>query len=212
MALVAVIAWLVYLCLAFGYRSLAQRRATGRSGFVGFSAGHARVERAAGGLFAAALVLGFAAPVAGLVRPGAVLSGALFASRAALVAGGCLFLLGLTMTLVAQFAMGPSWRIGVDPREHTELVVAGPFRIVRNPIFSAMAVAGTGLYFLFPSLLASSALLALLVALELQVRCVEEPYLLRTHGQAYLRYAQATGRFVPGLGLLRAPYGDTPAG
>jgi protein-S-isoprenylcysteine O-methyltransferase Ste14 len=42
----------------------------------------------------------------------------------------------------------------------------------------------------------------LLAALEIQVRGVEEPYLLRTHGEAYRRYAAATGRFLPGIGRL----------
>ena len=49
----------------------------------------------------------------------------------------------------------------------------------------------------------AAALLCLLVAVELQVRLVEEPYLLRTHRQVYASYAAATGRFVPGLGRLR---------
>jgi protein-S-isoprenylcysteine O-methyltransferase Ste14 len=39
-------------------------------------------------------------------------------------------------------------------------------------------------------------------ALELQVRYVEEPYLLRAHGDAYRAYASRVGRFVPGVGLL----------
>ena len=33
---------------------------------------------------------------------------------------------------------------------------------------------------------------------------VEEPYLLRMHGAAYRGYAEGTGRFVPGIGRLRA--------
>ena len=40
----------------------------------------------------------------------------------------------------------------------------------------------------------------LVTALEIQVRVVEEPYLARTHGDAYRSYAERTGRFVPGLG------------
>jgi len=40
---------------------------------------------------------------------------------------------------------------------------------------------------------------------KIQVRLVEEPYLLRTHGPAYARYAQRVGRFLPGLGTL-APH------
>jgi protein-S-isoprenylcysteine O-methyltransferase Ste14 len=42
--------------------------------------------------------------------------------------------LGLAGSLLAQLAMGDSWRIGVDESEKTELVTAGPFAVVRNPI------------------------------------------------------------------------------
>jgi hypothetical protein len=41
----------------------------------------------------------------------------------------------------------------------------------------------------------------LVTSIELQVRCVEEPHLLRAHGDSY-RTADA-GRFVPGVGLIR---------
>jgi protein-S-isoprenylcysteine O-methyltransferase Ste14 len=40
----------------------------------------------------------------------------------------------------------------------------------------------------------------LVVAIELQVRFVEEPYLVRTHGESYRAYCRRVGRFVPGLG------------
>jgi protein-S-isoprenylcysteine O-methyltransferase Ste14 len=43
---------------------------------------------------------------------------------------------------------------------------------------------------------------ALVLALEIQVRLVEEPHLLRAHGSAYGEYASRVGRFVPGLGRL----------
>jgi protein-S-isoprenylcysteine O-methyltransferase Ste14 len=66
-----------------------------------------------------------------------------------------------------------------------------------------MTLATIGLVLLAPNVLALATLATLLVALELQVRRVEEPYLLRTHGDAYRRYAAATGRFFPGVGRLR---------
>ena len=59
---------------------------------------------------------------------------------------------------------------------------------------------GLGLVLLAPNVLSALALLALLLALEIQVRGVEEPYLMRTHGTAYRDYASRTGRFVPGWG------------
>ncbi|HLS74191.1 MAG TPA: hypothetical protein VK046_10500 [Actinomycetaceae bacterium] len=41
--------------------------------------------------------------------------------------------------------------------------------------------------------------------MEIQVRLVEEPYLLRTHGPAYARYTARVGRFLPGLGRTHEP-------
>ena len=53
-----------------------------------------------------------------------------------------------------------------------------------------------------PNVIALLGVVLLTVALELQVRVVEEPYLLRVHEQAYAAYAARTGRFVPGVGRL----------
>jgi protein-S-isoprenylcysteine O-methyltransferase Ste14 len=53
---------------------------------------------------------------------------------------------------------------------------------------------------LVPTWISAAALAALIVAVELQVRAVEEPYLHLVHGQAYANYAASTGRFVPGIG------------
>ena len=53
-----------------------------------------------------------------------------------------------------------------------------------------------------PSWIALAGVAALFIALELQVRVVEEPYLRRTHGRAYADYASRVGRFVPGVGKL----------
>jgi protein-S-isoprenylcysteine O-methyltransferase Ste14 len=116
--------------------------------------------------------------------------------------GVAIFLVGLAATLYAQVAMGDSWRIGVDEREQTALVTSGPFAMVRNPIFAAMLPTSLGLALLVPNVVAFAGLAALLVALQIQVRLVEEPYLLRAHGEAYGRYAARVGRFVPGLGRL----------
>jgi protein-S-isoprenylcysteine O-methyltransferase Ste14 len=116
--------------------------------------------------------------------------------------GFALCLLGLTATFGAQVAMGDSWRIGVDPKESTELVTGGPFRIVRNPIYSAMIPTCLGFVLLVPNALAVAAWIALVVGLELHVRGVEEPYLLRVHGRAYSEYAARVGRFLPGMGRL----------
>lgn len=198
MDLVALALYGVWLALAFGVRTVLQVRRTGSTGFKGPGTG--ALERFAGGLFVAALLAGAAAPLLALVdlvEPIGALDGVV-----AHATGVALASAGIVATFVAQLAMGDAWRIGVEPDERTELVTDGPFAIVRNPIFAAMAPTALGLALMVPSAIAVLGLLAFAVALELQVRLVEEPHLLRVHGDAYAEYAGRVGRFVPGVGLL----------
>jgi protein-S-isoprenylcysteine O-methyltransferase Ste14 len=200
-AIVALGAYAVYLGLAFGLRTAIQIRRTGASGFAGVSGRPGSAEWWAGVLFVVALFVGAAAPLlalAGVVEPIAALD-----TPAVHLAGGALFAIGLAGTLAAQVAMGDAWRIGVDERSTAALVVDGPFAVVRNPIFAAMLPASAGLALMVPSVVALAGLIALAIALELQVRVVEEPHLRRVHGDSYAAYAARVGRFAPGLGRLR---------
>jgi protein-S-isoprenylcysteine O-methyltransferase Ste14 len=54
-----------------------------------------------------------------------------------------------------------------------------------------------------PNLVSLAGLAVALAALQLQVRRVEEPYLLGKHGQAYRSYTASVGRFIPGMGMIR---------
>lgn len=121
-----------------------------------------------GVLFACALGLGLAAPVLALV--GAVEPVGALDGRASHALGFVLYGLGLAGTLVAQGAMGRSCRIGVDESERTELVATGPFALARNPIFAAMIPGFLGLVFMVPNVVALAGFVALVGALELQVR------------------------------------------
>ena len=118
-------------------------------------------------------------------------------------AGVALVVLGIAVTTGSQIAMGGSWRADVDPDARTQLVTGGPFRFVRNPVFTGSAVTVLGLALVVPNVVSLLMLVAFLAGLEIQVRMVEEPYLLRVHGDAYRAYARRTGRFVPGVGRLR---------
>ncbi|MGH2962928.1 MAG: methyltransferase family protein [Solirubrobacterales bacterium] len=193
--------WAVYGALAFAGRVLLQLIRTGSTGVAGLSGSPGSIEWTAGALFLGALVLAVAAPILDLndvVDAIGSLDTAGFH-----VAGIVLFALGLIGTLAAQLAMGRSWRIGVDEEERTDLVTGGPFTVVRNPIYSAMLPTVAGLTLLVPSVVALAGFALLVIALEIQVRVVEEPHLLRAHGDAYASYAGRVGRFVPGLGRLR---------
>jgi protein-S-isoprenylcysteine O-methyltransferase Ste14 len=202
MPVLALVLYGVYLLLAFVLHTVIQLRRTGASGFHGISGRPGSPDWLAGVGFVLALVVGAAAPALALldtVEPLGALD-----ERPLHVAGAVLAIAGIAATLVAQLAMGASWRIGVDETERTALVTHGPFALVRNPIFAAMIPTGLGLTLLVPSWVALVGFAGLVAALELQVRVVEEPYLLRAHGDPYRDYARRVGRFLPGVGRLDA--------
>ena len=198
MGWVALGCYALYLALAFVLRSVIQRRRTGSTGFKGVSGHPGSLEWWAGILFVVALIIGALAPVldvTDVLDPIGALDG-----PGAHALGLVLFGLGLAATLYAQLTMGESWRVGVDESERTALVTDGPFALVRNPIFAAMIPTSLGLALMVPNVVAWAGFAALVLALEIQVRLVEEPYLRRVHGQAYASYAARTGRFAPGFG------------
>lgn len=109
-------------------------------------------------------------------------------------------LLGLALVLLSQATMGSSWRIGVDEDEHTRLITHGVFALIRNPIFTGMGIVLLGQMLTVPSPLSATAMAVFVAAAQVQVRAIEEPHLLRTHGAAYRSYTTRTGRFLPFVG------------
>ena len=190
------------LVLTFGVRIAIQVRRTGSTGVHGLPEGAAPLEWFAGGLFIFSLAIGGLAPLLTILD---VLEPVPAIDEPVLNAVGLIVAVaGILLTFGAQLAMGDAWRIGVDTGERTELVTDGPFSLVRNPIYSAMIPTVLGLVLMVPNALAIVAIVCLVTALELQVRRVEEPYLLKVHGEAYADYASRVGRFVPGVGLIQA--------
>ena len=196
MTVVALVVYLVGLALAFGARTWLQVRRTGSSGFHGISGRPGSLRWWAGVLFVLALALAalsLVLAVIDVVPPPDGPDGLAIVGLVVAVAGS----LGV---LAAQTGMGASWRIGVKETERTDLVTDGWFTVVRNPIFTAMATVHVGLALTLPTWLSLAALACLVLAVELQVRLIEEPYLSDVHGVAYRDYAVQTGRFLPGIG------------
>ncbi|MCE7008075.1 isoprenylcysteine carboxylmethyltransferase family protein [Kibdelosporangium philippinense] len=190
--------YLLWLILAFGVPITAMRRRTGGqdtgmriSGPLQWSC------EAAFGLIG---LVGLANPILDLFD---VLARIAVLDQLPLrIVGAVIAAAGVAGTLYAQLFMGPSWRIGVDTTERTDLVTSGPFGVVRNPIFASMLLTGLGLALAVPNFLSFGGLVMLYANVSVLVRRVEEPYLIATHGAAYLDYARRVGRFIPGLGRL----------
>jgi len=199
MAAIALTLYVIWAVLAFGWRTLAQYRRTGDTGLRLHAEPNTPQWWAKIG-FVIAIIIGFAAPiaaVAGLDNIAALDASWLHATGVAVT------IIGIVLTGVAQYAMVESCRIGVDTDERTALVTSGAFAIVRNPIFTAMLVTAAGLTMTIPNVISVIGLVALIAALEVQVRLVEEPYLLTAQGDSYRTYAHHVGRFAPGIGRIR---------
>ncbi len=106
------------------------------------------------------------------------------------------------ITGVCWIKMGTSWRMGIDPNEHTTLVLNGPYAYARHPIYGLSQVLMLAALCALPSpvMLVVAALHVTLMQWEVRR---EERYLVLLHGQAYADYMERVGRFVPRIGRWR---------
>jgi len=154
------------------------------------------------GLVFLALVLGLTVLIARFALAGPAAVGVWGAPRGVVFAGLLLCAAGVLVIAIAQRQMGESFRIGIDDAR-TALVSRGLFRRVRNPIYSGLLVLLLGVTLVIPC--AASLLLATGAAAAIAIHTrLEERHLLALHGDAYRAYAAGVGRFVPGIGRLRA--------
>ena len=182
----------VWAVLGLGVRNWLHRRATGRSA----------IRRGAGPRGSLAVVGVTLAFVVGPVDDLVFGESRLVHSSWLAGAGALLAALSIVVLLWSQASMGDSLRIGVDPSERTTLVTAGPFRYVRNPIYSTMFAYSAATAMLVPNAASIGATVLLVAGEEFQVRRIEEPYLVKTHGASYGSYASRVGRFIPLVGRM----------
>lgn len=203
MALAALLLYTAFFLSAFILRPILLKATTGTAGFRSGGNEAGPVGRLSGVLFVLAALIGFLAPalaLAGTVEPiGAIDPGWL--NWIGLVVA----VVGSMLALLAQGGLGTEWRVGVDPEESTELVTAGLYRYSRNPFFSGVLVLAVGMAMVVPSSLGLTGLACFILAIELQVRVVEEPHLASLHGESYRQYAASVGRLIPGIGKRDGP-------
>ena len=126
----------------------------------------------------------------GIVRPTHV--GPAQAAGLLLVALGT----GLVLWCVLTFALiGKGTPAVFDPPR--KLVVAGPYRWVRNPMYigGGLMVLGAALYYRSTALAVYA--LVFFVVVHLLVRLYEEPHLGRVFGPPYDEYRRTVHRWVP---------------
>src|SRR5438874_13827344 len=128
----------------------------------------------------------------GVVRPAAFgpieLVGAMVAVGGAVVAIWCV----LTFVVIGKGTPAP-----FDPPR--KLVIRGPYRFVRNPMYigAGMTLAGAALYYESLSIFIYACLFFLIT--HLFVMLYEEPTLRRTFGDEYETYFHRVRRWMPAL-------------
>ena len=113
-------------------------------------------------------------------------------------AGVGLVLLLIPFIVSAQRALGRNVSPTVITHEDHELVTDGPYRWIRNPLYTAGTTLFTGLGLISASAFLLVGGLASLVLVAIRLPS-EEAELEKRFGQAYRDYVRRTGRFLPRL-------------
>jgi len=102
---------------------------------------------------------------------------------------------GLLWCIWEFFSEGRGTLAPIDPPKN--LVVRGPYRYVRNPMYVSVAIilAGEAIFFISIAVLIEAVIL--ISVAHLFVTFYEEPALRRLFGESYTRYSQTVGRWIP---------------
>jgi len=113
-------------------------------------------------------------------------------------AGFAVTLAGLLFCVWARVHLGRNWSSAVTVKQDHELIVSGPYALVRHPIYSGLllAFAGTALAIGQIRALLGFALVAIAPGLKLRL---EEKWMRTQFGAKYEAYSERVKALVPGL-------------
>ncbi len=109
--------------------------------------------------------------------------------------GAGILILAFVWTIIAQYQMSNSWRIGIDYEEKTILVDKGVFKLSRNPVFLGVLLIYMGVFFIAPNAVTFMLFVLCYFILQIQTR-LEEEYLVGIHGQDYIDYKKKVRRWI----------------
>ncbi|MER8405465.1 MULTISPECIES: protein-S-isoprenylcysteine O-methyltransferase [unclassified Mesorhizobium] len=121
------------------------------------------------------------------------------ASAWAVALGTIIFCSALWVFRRSHKELGRNWSITLEIRERHELVSAGPYALVRHPMYTSFLLMGLGQVFLLPNWIAGiSGLIGFAVLFLLRVD-EEERMMLENFGPQYRAYMEKTKRIFPYL-------------
>jgi protein-S-isoprenylcysteine O-methyltransferase Ste14 len=110
---------------------------------------------------------------------------------------GTLFaFIGCTFWIYSQVVLDKYWSPQLQVQREHKIVTAGPYKIIRHPIYTAMFIWVIGLALFTANMV--FVLLALLTIIGLILRVPkEEKMMFEKFGDSYKKYMEITGRFFP---------------
>jgi protein-S-isoprenylcysteine O-methyltransferase Ste14 len=123
--------------------------------------------------------------------------------RVATYAGLVLVVLAFVVLVLAQFALGKAWRLGIDEEGPGELVTSGIYAMSRNPIYLFFDLYFLGTFLLNRTLFFAFSALFTMLNLHYQILS-EERYLADLFGAHYHAYCAHTARYGPCLVAQRS--------
>jgi len=118
--------------------------------------------------------------------------------RALQLVGLALEVAGLGFTVWARQVLGKNWSARITTAATQTLIVTGPYRLVRHPIYTGVLTALLGSAIMLGSIGGFLAVAVAAIAFSLKIRR-EEAALRRRFGEGYLAYAQAVPAVLPHL-------------
>jgi protein-S-isoprenylcysteine O-methyltransferase Ste14 len=98
-----------------------------------------------------------------------------------------------------QWSLGKNFNTTLHLREEHSLVVSGPYRWVRHPMYTALFLLGVGFLLLTANWFVGVPLIVAIPAIVAVRVANEEAMMIEQFGDQYRVYMQRTGRFLPRL-------------
>ncbi len=114
-------------------------------------------------------------------------------------AGLIIYLFGFLLMAWALIILGMNYQLGgIDPRATDKIVINGPYKFIRHPMYTAALSIALGLACLIQSIACFTAFCIYLVLIVFLIP-KEEKGLVQAYGDGYKTYRQHTKIFIPFL-------------
>ena len=116
--------------------------------------------------------------------------------------GAGLIFVGNLLFIWSHRALGSNWSPLLEIRKGHTLVIEGPYKFIRHPMYAAIFLIGTGVSLLSANWIVALSYMLPAISLYLVRISDEEKMMIEWFGDEYQEYMRMTGRLIPKLSIL----------